>query len=130
MSWNVFAEYVTATMQTEPITFKTFRTLFVQKDISTLFSITRLVRGFSRRPHKLPSKTAMVFMAASMAFILAFPTFGSAMTGYSANVAAFVEDQSSNLAPLDNYKRLFYTIEDGERVGLSDSYQITSGGIE
>ena len=130
LSWNVFADYVTATMQIAPVTFKTFRTLFVQRDISTLLGITRLAKGFTRLPHKLPSKSAMVFMITTMAFILAFPTFGSAMTGYSANVLSFVEDQSGNYAPLNNYKQLYYTIEDGKRIGMSDGYQVTSSRFE
>lgn len=111
-------------MQVAPITFKTFRTLFCQKDVSTIAGITRLARGFSRR-HSLPSKTVVAFMITTMAFILAFPTIASAMTGYSSNVEAFVEDErSTNYVPFNNLRRLYYTIHDGSRLMMSENLQI------
>jgi hypothetical protein len=84
----------------------------------------RMIRDFTRR-HRLVSRPAMVFMIMTMLYILAFPTFGSAMTGYSANVQAFVEDHSKNYVPYNSFRYLFYVIHDGERVGLSNDYPVT-----
>ena len=112
-------------MQTKPVTFNTFRTMFVHNEVS-IYSISRLVRDFSRR-RGLRAKTAMVFMISTLIFILAFPTLGSSMTGYSANVQSLVHDLSDdNYIPFKSFKYLFYVIHDGKRVGLTDDYKVTT----
>jgi hypothetical protein len=121
----VFAKYVTVSMHTAPITFNTFRTFFLNGDTSTALGVTRLIGDFTRR-HGLRSKAAMMFMITTMAFILAFPTFGGAMTGYSANVQAFVEDQAENYVPFDSFQVLYYTIHDGDRINKTKDFQVTS----
>jgi hypothetical protein len=88
-------------MQVAPITFGTFRTVFLYNEAS-LVSIPRLIRDFSCR-HSLQSRAAMIFMIATLAFILLFPTFGSAMTGYSAGVQPYVLTEEHNYVFLDNY---------------------------
>lgn len=71
----------------------------------------------------------MVFMIITMAFILSFPTFGSAMTGYSGNVQAFVTTADSQLVPFEDFKFVLYTIHDGDRIGKTVDYAVTSTGI-
>jgi hypothetical protein len=88
-------------MEVAPITFGTFRTVFLHNEAS-LVSIPRLIRDFSCR-HSLHSRTAMIFMIVTLVFILVFPTFGSAMTGYSAGVQPYVQDQEHNYIPFDNF---------------------------
>jgi hypothetical protein len=110
-------------MQSAPITFNTFRTVFLHNEAS-IVSIPRLIRDFSRR-HGLRSKAAMTFMIATLVFILAFPTFGSAMTGYSANVQSFVQDLDGNYLPFNTFRYLFYIVEDGERIGKSNNLTLT-----
>lgn len=72
----------------------------------------------------------MVFMISTMAFNIAFPAFASAMTGYSANVQAYVEDRSGNYVPFSNYRILYYTIHDGDRISKTKDFQITSMSAE
>jgi hypothetical protein len=92
---------------------------------STEISIIRLVRDFGFR-RGLHSKVAMVFMIATMAFILAFPTFASAMTGYSANVSSFVTTGGTEgTIPFNTLKPIYYVIHDGERIGKTKDYQLT-----
>lgn len=111
-------------MEVTPVTYSTFRAIFLHQGASVV-SVYRLIRDFSRRLN-LPSKTAMTFMITTMAFILAFPTFASAMTGYSSNVQAFVPDQdSSNLVPFTNFSKALYMIHDGHRINKSDDYIVT-----
>jgi hypothetical protein len=87
-------------MQVAPITFDTFRTVFLHNEAS-LASIPRLIRDFSCR-HSLHSRAAMIFMIVTLAFILLFPTFGSAMTGYSAVVQPYVLTEEHDYVFLDN----------------------------
>lgn len=93
ISSSVFARYITSTMQVSPITFNTFKTIFVARDANTAMGVCGLIRDFTRRK-SLPNKVATVFMVVTMVFVLVFPTFVSSMSGYSANVQSFVEDQS------------------------------------
>jgi hypothetical protein len=112
-------------MQTKPVTFNTFRTMFVHNEVS-IYSISRLVRDFSRR-RGLRAKTAMVFMISTLVFILAFPTLGSSMTGYSANVQSLVHDlDNDNYIPFKSFNYLFYVIHDGARIGRRNETAVST----
>jgi hypothetical protein len=125
VSWRVFGKYVASSMHGAPVTLNTFRTVFVHGDLSNSMDLLRLIRDFVRR-HRLRSKAAMVFMIASMSYILAFPTLGSAMTGYSANLQAFVEDGGKNYVPFKSFRHLFYVLHDGERIGLTNDFEVAA----
>jgi hypothetical protein len=123
VSWHAFEKYVTTSMQVAPVTYNSFRTVFMQTESSVL-SITRLLRDFTFR-HGLQAKIATTFMIMTMAFILAFPTFASAMTGYSANVEPFVPDSEKNYLPFSTFQPLYYIIHDGDRIGKTKDYNVT-----
>ncbi|KAF2467368.1 uncharacterized protein BDR25DRAFT_173805, partial [Lindgomyces ingoldianus] len=114
-SWKVFAKYVTVSMEVMPVTFNTYRTVFLQND-SHVVAVPRLARDFTLR-RGLRSKIAMVFMIATMIFIWSFPSFAGAMTGYSANVKSYVLDESDNYIPFDGFRPVLYVIHDGWRIG-------------
>jgi len=110
-------------MATGPITFNTYRTVFLQPE-GSFVSIPCLVRDFSKR-HGLKSRAAMTFMITTLVFILVFPTFGSAMTGYSANVESYVQDAARNYVRFSAFEYAFYVVHDGARVGLYDDYPVS-----
>jgi hypothetical protein len=62
----------------------------------------------------------MVFMISSMAFILAFPSLASAMTGYDSKVSAYVNTTDSNYVPFEYFEFAVYVIHDGERIALTN----------
>jgi len=109
-------------MGTTPITYDTFWAFFVRDDAS-LIATLRVIRDFAAR-RSLRSRVAMVFIVLTMAFVLAFPTLASAMTGYTANSASFVEDTAGNLISFAQFKPLAYMIHDGWRIGLTGDYPI------
>lgn len=113
-------------MEVAPVTFRTYRTVFLQ-DQSLLFAIPHMIRDFMYR-YALHSKIAMIFMILTMAFTLAFPTFASAMTGYSGNVKAYVNSTDSNFVPLDAFSFVTYVIHDGSRINKNDDYLVLSHG--
>lgn len=123
VSWHVFAKYVTTSMQVAPVTFNTFRSIFMQRE-SSLDGLVKLLRDFTRW-RGLHSKVAMVFMITSMVFVLAFPTLASAMTGYSGNVQPFVGEADKAYLPFNSFQPLYYVIHDGDRVGKTKEYNIT-----
>ena len=109
-------------MEVTPVTYKTFRTFFLDKGPS-ISSIFRLFRDFTFT-RGLHSKIAMGFILLNMAFVLGFPTMAGAMTGYSGNVQAFVPDQSNNLIGFSNFSLVNYVIQDGLRVNRTQNYLI------
>ncbi|KAH4006604.1 hypothetical protein HBI13_161020 [Parastagonospora nodorum] len=122
LSWKVFTQYVTTSMQVSPVTFSTFRTIFVQGEASAL-GAWRLVADFSRR-RGLQSRLAMVFVVVTMVFILAFPVLASAMTGYSANVEPFVRGEGAEYVPFEKLRALYFVVHDGDRIGLGKGEKV------
>lgn len=115
-------------MATDPITYQIFWTVFMQ-DGPSLRSIFRTSRDFTWFKG-LRSKPVMFFMILTMAFVLAFPTLASAMTGYSANNQAWVKTDDVSQVLFSQFERAQYVINDGNRVGLSAHYAIASGDDE
>jgi hypothetical protein len=113
-------------METTPVTFRTYRTVFFQ-DQSPIFAIPRMVRDFSSR-RRLHSKLAMVFMVSTMVFVWVFPTIGSAMTGYQGKVKAFVNGTDGNLIPFSAMRPLLYIIHDGDRINRAKDFNVVYSG--
>ncbi|KAL5120976.1 hypothetical protein ACEQ8H_001164 [Pleosporales sp. CAS-2024a] len=127
LSWSVFKHHVTTSMQVAPVTFNTFRTIFVQCDASWL-GVWRLLDDFSRR-RALQSRVAMAFMLVTMVYILAFPTLAGAMKGYSANVQPFVQGSDSSYIPFADFRPIYYVIHDGDRIGQHKDFEIAEYAV-
>lgn len=113
------------------MSFSTYRTVFLQNE-SLVLAIPRLLRDFTCG-RGLRSRAAMVFMVATMVLILAFPSFASAMTGYSGTVKSYVRNATSpNLDSLDDtdymafssFQRILYVIHDSWRIGLDGDFVV------
>lgn len=104
-------------MEESPISYGTYRTLFLRDSIS-FTGLIDLVREFSiHRP--LSSSLAMTWMILSACFVILFPTLVSAMSGYSANGHAFILDSGGNYM---DYQKLFlidYVIHNASRVNFT-----------
>ncbi|KAF1934530.1 hypothetical protein EJ02DRAFT_492288 [Clathrospora elynae] len=123
ISWRVFANYVTTSMEVMPVTLRTYRTVFLPNG-SLITAIPRTIRDFTLR-HGLQSKIAMCFMVTTMTFILAFPSFASAMTGYNGNVTAFVNATDNNYVPFKSFSFVFCVIQDGWRINQGGNFLVT-----
>lgn len=73
-SWKAFSLYIRSSMESQPITYQTFWTTFMQHEAS-LTSILGLIKDFVTKKG-LKSKLVMAFMVVTMIFVLAFPTLG------------------------------------------------------
>ena len=109
-------------MESTPVTLDTYRTVFLHND-SSLFAISRMIRDFTFRL-RLQSVSTMCFIITTLLYILAFPTIGSAMTGYSATVGPYVPDKDGNYIPLAQWPRTAYIIHDGSRINKSDDFHV------
>ena len=122
ISWRVFARYLTESMEQTPVTYDTYRTIFLENN-SLIIATFRMVRDFTFRL-RLRSKFAMCFIVTTLLYVLAFPTLGSAMTGYSAAVEAYLPDKSGNLIPFADWKLAACIIHDGRRINKSDNFHV------
>jgi hypothetical protein len=113
-------------MEVTPITFGTYRTIFLPSG-GLFLTILRTIRDFVTR-RGLQSKIAMVFMMYTMIFTFIYPTLASAMTGYSANVDAFINTTEGEYVPLDSFSLAYFVIHDGWRIpdlGLEGDHIVT-----
>jgi hypothetical protein len=101
-------------MEVTPVTFGTYRTIFLPGS-GLLLAILCTIRDFVTR-HGLHSKIAMVFMIYTMIFTFIYPTLASAMTGYSANVEAFVNTTQGEYVPLNSFSLAYFIIHDAWRI--------------
>ncbi|PVH93746.1 hypothetical protein DM02DRAFT_480520, partial [Periconia macrospinosa] len=115
ISWRVFSFYVTTSMDTAPVTYDSFRTIFIGNDPS-LWSTICLIRDFAFRKG-LHSKIAMCVIIAAMLLTIAFPTLASAMTGYTSIAKAYLPElQTGNQIKFNSFVPVLYLIHDGERI--------------
>ncbi|KAK7946238.1 uncharacterized protein PG986_010559 [Apiospora aurea] len=121
-SWKVFRHYVSASMQSAPVTYQTFRLVFINGDanIATPF---RLSQDFIKR-RRLISTTAMAFMVLSTVYVLVFPTLVGSMTGYIGVMMTFVKDRNGTSIPFARFDYAAYIIHDGHRINLTDDYVV------
>lgn len=123
ISWNTFSKCLYSGMMTDPVTYQTFWTVFMQ-DGPSLWSIILIFRDFTWL-RGLRSKPIMFFMIITMIFVLAFPTLVSAMTGYSANNQAVVKMDDAKQVLFSEFEKARYVIHDGNRVNLRINYAIS-----
>ncbi|CAI6334661.1 unnamed protein product [Periconia digitata] len=125
ISWRVMKGYVTTSMLSRgPVTFHTYRTIFLQ-DQSLVLAIPKVIRDFIYR-RRLHSRFVMVCMISTFCFILVFPTLASAMTGYTSNMKAYVPDRDGNLMAFDAFRSVLFIVHDGSRINQTDEYFVTS----
>ncbi|OAL43930.1 hypothetical protein IQ07DRAFT_649718 [Pyrenochaeta sp. DS3sAY3a] len=126
VSWRVFSGYITTSMKVRPVTFYTYRTIFLQSE-ALILAIPLLIRDFVWR-HSLTSKAAMIFMIATMVLVLIFPSFGSAMTGYTPNLKAFIAEEENTSVAFESFEIVLFTLHDGNRINYTNEYHFGLSG--
>ncbi|KAI1118895.1 hypothetical protein F5Y14DRAFT_398091 [Nemania sp. NC0429] len=124
-SWSTFADYATVSMDTTPMTYTTFTTLFIEHGPS-FTSAYRLIRDFMLY-RRLKSKIATTWIILSILFVFAWPTLVAAMSGYSPETGAYVTDIKGNFVPYNEFQLLAYVIHDGNRINLTTSFPVLYG---
>lgn len=122
LSWRAFADYVTTSMDAAPVTYSAFFTFFLQDEPSIILNLRLMRDFFSGRGFN--SRVATLFMIGSMLFLLGWPTFASAMAGYTTINKAFVQDFNDSYVPFSEFQPIAYVIHDGWRVDLDGDYPV------
>ncbi|KAK4188916.1 hypothetical protein QBC35DRAFT_180227 [Podospora australis] len=121
-SWKAISALVMASMDTRPVTYNTYWTVFMEEQASFRATM-RLMRDFSLR-QGLPSRIGMLFIILTMGFVLVFPTLAGAMSGYISKADAYIRDKSGVVRPEGDFLPVVYVIHDGRRIGLEDDYLV------
>ncbi|KAI0100738.1 hypothetical protein GGR51DRAFT_343207 [Nemania sp. FL0031] len=101
-SWKVFSDYVATSITAKPVTYSTFHTIFLETEPS-ISSVYRLARDFIVTT-SLDTPAATVFIVWSMLFILGWPTFAGAATGYTPTTNPFVLTFDGNYVPFSKFR--------------------------
>ncbi|KAK4195851.1 hypothetical protein QBC40DRAFT_288297 [Triangularia verruculosa] len=121
-TWKAMSTHVQYSMLKGPVTYDTFWTVFME-DRASVISTVRLSRDFLTK-QAIRSKRAMIFTIMSLAFILAFPTLSSSMTGYISRTEPFIRDIEGRPVPESDFRPVVYMIHDGPRVDLPSDHMI------
>ncbi|QDS77353.1 hypothetical protein FKW77_005407 [Venturia effusa] len=117
ISYQTIKRYITAAMETSPISYGTYKAVFLRDDIP-FSSLVALIREcLTYRP--LSSTLAMTWIVLSTIFVIIFPTLVSAMSGYSANGHAYIRDASGNFMDYENLFLIDYVIHDASRLNFT-----------
>lgn len=123
ISYSVFTGVLTHIMETSTISTSTFEAITLQND--TITGASKLIGHFWQTSNARARGPMFCIVLGSL-FVLALPTWLSAMTGYTADITAFVEDSKQNLIPAEQFRPYLYTIHDGSRLGdpYTDEYRV------
>lgn len=114
-------------MESAPVSYGTFEAITLQHASFTAnFKLARdLLKNKTVRARAL-----IVWFILSACFVLAFPTILSAMSGYSANIEAFVEIDNGNMLLYSNFTLVRYVVHDAHRIdeALPKDFQVTTAG--
>jgi hypothetical protein len=114
-------------MERGPVSYGTFEAITLQS--VSLSANWKLSRDLLKSNHA-GTRILVVWIIISASFVLAFPTFLSAMTGYVANIVSFVEVEGGNMVPYSSFKIIRYVVHDAQRIdsALGKDYLVTNGG--
>ncbi|KAK5080944.1 hypothetical protein LTR05_008260 [Lithohypha guttulata] len=124
VTYQVFTKSLTRTMEETPVSHDTFKAITLQND--TIAGLYLLTKDFLRTSGGR-ARVAMFWTILASVFVLALPTWLSAMTGYTPDIQPFVNDTIGNLIPAGEFRPSVYTIHDGHRLGPSYTrdYRVT-----
>lgn len=70
------------------------------------------------------STAATTFIILTMLYVLAWPTFASAMTSYTPSTQPLVYARDGSYIPMGDFQPVVYTIHDGWRIGLTGDFPV------
>lgn len=109
-------------MEHDPVPYGTFEAVTLQN--VSLIALLKLARNYLRNKGTR-ARTVVAWIIVSAAFVLAFPTLTSAMSGYSANGNSYV-NIDENYVAFSEFRLIRYIIHDGWRIGLDADHLVTS----
>lgn len=113
-TYTVFTNALTRTMETSSVPHDTYKAITLQ--IDTAWGLFLLVKNLPRTGDRR-AKGALIWTIVSASFVLLFPTWLSAMTGYVADINPYVSLPDNTIVPISMFQPLIYTIHDGARLG-------------
>lgn len=124
ISYLVFSKSLIRFMENSPVSYGTFEALTF--NTASLSTILRLGKNYYTNA-TVRAKFAIFWIIVASIWVAAFPTFASAMSGYSPNIEAFIADSDGSLVRWQDFKYVYYIIHDGWRLpDLEGEHQVLS----
>lgn len=116
VAYRVFTKSLARAMEGSQVSYHTFAAFAFEP--GTVTGMFMLAKDFASN-RSLRSKMIVSWVLVATLYIVAFPTLSSAMTGYTSIVAAYLEDKSQNQVRWELFRRVYYIIEDADRIDPS-----------
>jgi len=121
-TWRAFSTHAAAWAQTNPITYRAYKAVFISRESSVL-NLCHLAYDFAASGG-FRAKMTVAFTTMSLALVLAFPTLAGAMTGYRPNLQAFITSVDGDYIPYSSFFPVMYIVHDAARVNLTLDYPV------
>lgn len=126
IAYAVFTKSLMRFMENSPVSYGTFEALTFQT--TSISSVFRLLRDFYTNA-TIRAKVAVFWIVLASLWVAAFPTFASAMSGYSPNIGEYITDHDQSLILWRDFQSIFYIIHDGWRIPeLQGEHQVSIPG--
>lgn len=123
-SYLAFTKALSRTMEKSIVTHDIFSAVTLQHN--TITSVFVLIKN-AHKMGGLRARFALVWTIFAASFVLFSSTWLSAMTGYTADIQAYVSDSQNALVAMDHFQPTVYVIHDASRFNNSfqDNHMIT-----
>lgn len=127
--YSIFRKAFARVMEVKTVTIEEFKAIaFEQVSLASCWTFGCGIPGACccdrrRRKSTLDWRLACLFV--TFVYILAYPTWIEAMTGYQTGVRPYVQDPgNANLVPTESWQLPALIVRDGSRVGLGDNFTL------
>ena len=129
--YPLFRRALARVMETKSITLPTYAAMaFGKVSLGTTYMLCSPASILPPEGSSGRRDWRFVLMGLASAYLLAFPTFLSSVTGYQARMIPYVKDpDGGDLVPMTNWTQPDFIVKDGGRVGLSDDYALVMPGF-
>ena len=121
--YRVLSQALLYSMETRRSSFRKFASVYFE--LGTLYGLCILIKDMYHDHQTRTIKSTLVTLGCifSVAYVVAFPTMVSGISGYQAkSVAACDNPGDGSILDATELKSVYYSIQDGSRVGLTDGH--------
>ncbi|KAK5059893.1 hypothetical protein LTR84_009776 [Exophiala bonariae] len=110
----VYGKALVRSMESTSVSYGTYEAITLQS--GSITGSLKLARDLFKNP-TMRAKFLIFWIIISALFVLLFPTMASAMSGYAANIDAYIATDDGNMIPYSKFHLIRYIIHDAHRLG-------------
>lgn len=125
----VYGKALVRSMESTSVSFGTYEAIALQS--GSITACLKLARDLFKNP-TIRARFMIFWIILSALFVLLFPTMAGAMSGYAANINAYVVTDDGSLVQYSKFTLIRYIIHDADRLGddFEKDHKVVSGNRE